>query len=248
MSVWGKVIGGVAGFALGGPLGAILGAVAGHAVDRARAAEHDIGPMTVEARQTAFAVAMVVLSAKMAKADGRVTRDEVDAFKQIFQIPRDEIKNVAKLFDKAKRDAKGFEPYARQVGDMFAHDPAVLENLLGGLFHIAKADGALHPREVSFLRRVAFEFRFDARTFERIRASHVGDAAEETREDAYKVLGLAGSASDDEIKKTYRKLIRENHPDTLIAKGLPQEMVDIATEKMAHINAAYDIIAKERGL
>lgn len=248
MSIWGKVIGGVAGFAIGGPLGAILGAVAGHAVDRARAAERDIGPMTVEARQTAFAVAMVVLSAKMAKADGRVTRDEVDAFKQLFQIPPQEMQNVGKLFDEAKQDAKGFEPYARQVGEMFAHDPAVLENLLGGLFHIAKADGVVHPREIAFLRRVAFEMGFDVRTYERIRASHMGEADAETREDAYKVLGVTKSASNDEIKTAYRKLIRENHPDTLIAQGVPQEMIDIATEKMAHINAAYDIVAKERGL
>ncbi len=242
MSIWGKVIGGVVGFYLGGALGAILGATAGHVVDRPRTRSRGEAEDFLETRQTAFTVAVIVLGAKMAKADGRVTRDEVDAFKQVFQIPRDEMGDVGRLFNEAKRDAGGFEPYAAQIGRMFAADQAILEELLGGLFHIAKADGRVQASELDYLAKVAREFGFDARSFERIRASHLGP--EES--DPYQVLGLTRKASQAEIKKTYRALIRKNHPDTLIAKGLPQEFIDLANQKMATINAAYDRIERER--
>lgn len=235
------------GFALGGPLGALLGAAAGHTVDRARAGGAGMGgriPQSRETREHAFAVAVIVLGAKMAKADGRVTPNEVAAFKNVFHIPPEEMDTVASLFNEAKRDAQGFEPYARQIGTMLADQPALLEELLGGLFHIAKADGVYHPLEHEFLEQVAREFGFDAQTFERIRASHL-DSGEA---DPYQVLGLTRDATDADIKKTYRKLIREHHPDTLIAKGLPQEFVDVANNEMAAINAAYDEIEKERGL
>jgi DnaJ like chaperone protein len=245
MSIWGKVVGGVAGFALGGPIGAILGAVAGHAVDRIRAESEGEEP-DVEARQVAFTIAVIVLAAKMAKADGRVTRDEVDAFKQVFHIPPHEMKEVGRLFDEARQEATGYEPYARQIASMFAHDPAVLEELLGGLVHIAKADGAVHPAELEYLRRVAGIFGFDEAAFERIRASFQSE--KKAAEDAYTVLGVVPSDTDAAIKAAYRKLIRENHPDALMAKGLPQDFIDLATEKMAAINAAYDQIEKERGL
>ncbi len=243
MGIWGKILGGAAGFAIGGPLGAIVGAVAGHAFDRMRAEQEPEGAPDL-ARQTAFAIAVIVLSAKMAKADGRVTRDEVDAFKQVFHIPPDEMKNVGRLFNQARKDAHGFEPYARQVARMFRDEPAVLEELLGGLFHIARADGVAHPNEVRFLEEVADIFGFDHATFERIRAAHLG--AEMA--DPYTVLGLAHDASDDEVRTTWRRLIREHHPDTLIAQGMPQDFVDVATEEMAAINAAYDTIRAQRGM
>lgn len=255
MSIWGKVIGGVAGFAFGGPLGGLMGAVAGHAVDRMRDSRppEQIGhagawygqPRSPEDRQVAFTVAVVVLGAKMAKADGRVSRAEVAAFKQIFHIPPQEMANVGRLFDEARKDARGFEPYAAQVAAMFAHEPAVLEELLAGLFHIAKADdGGVHPKELEFLRQVAGIFGFRPDAFERIRQSHMPpDEA-----DPYEVLGLPRNATDREIKAAYRRLIRENHPDSLVAQGLPQEFIEQANEKMANINAAYDRIAKQRGL
>ena len=245
MSIWGKVIGGVAGFALGGPLGAILGAVAGHALDRSRVQQrYRQGPASIQTRQTAFTVAVIVLSAKMAKADGHVTRDEIDAFKKIFDIPSNEMRDVGRLFDEARQDAEGFEPYAAQIGEMFAHDPAVLESLLGGLFQIALSDGIVHPKEMEFLQKVALEFRFDHGTFERIKAIHMGGQYE----NPYEILGVSREASDDHVKLAYRKLIRENHPDTLIAQGMPQEFIDVANEKMAQINGAYEKIEKERSL
>jgi DnaJ like chaperone protein len=246
MSIWGKVIGGVAGFAIGGPLGAILGAAAGHAYDKMKTGETAARIDDTGARQIAFTTAVIVLSAKMAKADGRVSRAEVDAFKQVFHIPPAEMKNVGRLFDEAKRDAHGFEPYAEQIAMMFAHDPAVLEELIGGLFHIAKADAAVHPNELRFLRKTALIFGFTERQFERLKTIHLGAGGDGA--DPYQVLGVGRRASDAEVKKAYRKLIRENHPDTLIAKGMPQEFVDLANEKMAAINAAYDRVEKERGL
>ena len=241
-SIWGKIIGGTAGFALGGPLGALVGAVAGHAVDRMREGRAEGAPD--ETRQTAFTIAVIALSAKMAKADGHVTRDEIDAFKQIFHVPLEELKNVGRVFDIARRDARGYEPYARQVARMFADNPAVLEELLDALFHIAKADRVMHPGEVEFLRGVGTIFGFDEATFERIRASHVG--AEEA--DPYTVLGVAHDAADQDVRAAWRRLIRENHPDTLIAQGMPQDFVDVATDKMATINAAWDRVRSQRGI
>jgi DnaJ like chaperone protein len=245
VSIWGKVIGGVAGFALGGPLGALVGAAFGHAVDRSQSRRRRVpGPASRQSKQTAFTIAVIVLNAKMAKADGHVTRDEVDAFKRIYDIPSDEITDVGRLWNQARTDAGGFEPYARQVGEMFAHDPAVLETLMGGLFQVALADGVLHPSEIEFVRRVAAEFGFDQNRFERIRASHAGSDAKEF----YEILGIKPGASETAIKSAYRKLIKEHHPDRLIAKGMPQEFIDTANQKMAAINNAYDQIEKERAL
>lgn len=246
MSIWGKVIGGVAGFALGGPLGALIGAYAGHRMDKARAGAEDTfdyAEADRQTRQVAFTMAVIVLSAKMAKADGVVTRAEVDAFKRIFHIPADEMTNVGRLFDEAREDAGGFEPYAEQIAQMFRHEPAVLEELIGGLFHIAQADGSIQPAELDYLGRVAMIFGFTQRDFERLRASFDTPGASSP----YEVLGLGDGASEAEIKKAYRKLIHENHPDKLMAQGLPQEFIDLANEKMAAINAAYDSIKKQRG-
>jgi len=251
MSIWGKVIGGVAGFALGGPLGGLLGAVAGHAVDKMKAAEAAAGGDAAfdgfdqDARQVAFTTAVIALSAKMAKADGRVSADEIAAFKTIFHIPPDETSHVARIWDEAKRDPGGYEPYAMQIAQLFRHEPAVMEEILGALFHIAKADGVVHPTEIEMLARIAMIFGFDAHGFERLKTIHLGAEGEEN---PYEVLGISRDVSDEEVKRTYRKLIRENHPDTLMAQGVPQEFIDLATEKMAAINAAYDRIEKERGL
>jgi DnaJ like chaperone protein len=245
MSIWGKVIGGVAGFALGGPLGALIGAVAGHAVDRIRAEGAEIVTAAGSgAKQMAFTVAVIVLGAKMAKVDGVVSRAEIDAFKEAFHIPPEEIANVGRIFDLAKRDARGFEPYARQVAWTFRDEPAVLEELLAGLFHVARADAAIHPAELAYLRDVSNIFGLDAHAFERVRAIFMGPA----EPDPYEILGVNRDAGDEEIKRAYRKLIRENHPDVLVAQGMPQEFIDLANQKMAAINAAYDNIERQRSI
>ena len=166
MSVWGKIIGGVGGFAIGGPIGALIGAVAGHAVDKARGQGEEPEDAT---KSVAFTIATIALGAKMAKADGRVTRDEVDAFKRVFRVPPEEVTQVSKFFDQARKDSRGFEPYARQVAGMFADNPAVLEELLYCLSVIAKADSVVHPAEVTYLRSVSNIFGLDDHAFERIK-------------------------------------------------------------------------------
>ena len=245
MSVWGKIVGGAAGFALGGPLGGILGAVAGHAVDRMRADVHRCGPEPVgedATKRIAFTIAVVVLGAKMAKADGRVTKDEVGAFREVFQIPPDQVKNVGRLFDQARRDAGGFEPYARQIGRMFADNPAVLEELLDGLFYIARADGSVAEPELEYLEAVARIFGFSEAEWLRIKAANMGP----DHSDPYEILGVSHDAADDEIKSAHRRLVLENHPDRLVAQGMPQEFIDLANEKLATINAAYDRVRELR--
>jgi len=245
MSIWGKIIGGAAGFALGGPLGAFAGVLAGHAVDRMSAPpEGGDAAATSEVKQVAFTIAVVALGAKMAKADGVVTRDEVAAFREVFHVPPEEVKNVGRVFDRAKRDTIGFEAYAKQVSRMFRDNPAVLQELLDCLFHIAKADGVYHPHEKDYLRKVAEIFGFDDTEFRRIEARNVGP----DQADPYVILGVDPEASNESIKAAYRTLIKEHHPDRLIAQGMPEDVVEVANEKLAAINNAYDRIEKLRGL
>jgi len=243
MSIWGKIIGGAAGFALGGPIGALLGGLAGHAIDRMRAttatAEGQDGT-----KQIAFTIGVIVLGAKMAKADGHVSKDEIAAFREVFHVPPEELRNVARVFDLAKKDAAGFEPYARQVARLFESNKTVLEDLLGGLFHIAQADNVIHPAELDYLRRVAGIFGFDDVAFERIKSSYLGPSDA----DPYSILGVPHDISDGDLKSAYRRLVREHHPDKAIADGLPPEFIDVANEKLKAINDAYDRIARARGI
>ena len=194
-------------------------------------------------RQVAFSVAMIALSAKMAKADGIVTQDEVRAFQQIFSVPRNEQRNVARLYDLAKSDVAGFETYAARMATLCGSgqpDCAMLEDILDGLFHIAKADGVLHEREGLYLRRVAQIFSIGDEHYRTIMARHVeGDDV-----DPYAVLGIDRRRPFEEIRLQYRKLASENHPDRLIARGLPPEFIAIATNRLAAINTAYESIER----
>ena len=241
MSVWGKIIGGVGGLMIGGPIGALIGAVAGHAVDKARS---NSGEPEDATKSVAFTIATIALGAKMAKADGVVTRDEVEAFKRVFRVPPEDVKDVSRVFDQARKDSRGFEPYARQIAGMFADNPAVLEELMYCLTLIARADGVMHPEEVKYLRAVANIFGLDDHAFERI-TEVSGDL---DSSDPYKILGVSRDMTNDEIKSAYRALVRENHPDKLIADGLPKELIDMATEKLAAINDGYDKVSAERGI
>lgn len=253
MSIWGKVIGGAAGFAMGGPLGGLLGALAGHAVDELRAAEpppagtgdHGHSDQT---QTVAFTVGVIVLSAKMAKADGLVQRVEIEAFKRIFHVPDSELRNVGRLFDAAKLDSAGFEPYAKQLAQMFADRPEVLEELLAGLFHIAEADNIVHRAELAFLRRVAEIFGFPADEFEQVWRQHGTriEGGSAPGDDPHAILGVPRDADFATIKAAYRRLIRENHPDALIAKGMPKEFIDLTQEKTAALNAAYERLEREK--
>jgi DnaJ like chaperone protein len=233
MSIWGKLSGAAAGLLVGGPIGALVGAVAGHfLID----SQGDPGIV--------FTIAIIALSAKMAKADGVVSEVELDAFRRIFHVPPAEDANVRRIFNLARQDVAGYESYAAQIAKLFAGNPAMLEDILDGLFEIAKADGVLHPAESAFLERVSEIFGFAPNEFRRIRASHFApDLA-----DPYVILGVAYTAQDEEIRQTYRRLVRENHPDSLMARGVPEEFIRLATDKLASINNAYAKIGEERGL
>jgi len=239
MSIWGKLAGAAAGFAVGGPIGALLGTLAGHfGLDR----QLDHAPAASDA-SVAFTVGVIALGAKMAKADGVVTPDEVEAFKQVFRVPPSEMHNVARIFNLAKQDVAGFEAYAEQLADLFHDNRQLLQDVLEGLFHIAAADGVLHPKEEEFLRAVAQRFGFSPAEFAATRARFV--PADKT--DPYVVLGVKRGAGLDEIKLRYRKLLQENHPDKAMARGMPAEFIKIATDKAAAINAAYEQIAQDLG-
>jgi DnaJ like chaperone protein len=233
MSVWGKVSGAAAGLFVGGPVGALVGAVAGHfLLDR----EGDPG--------VTFTIAVIALAGKMARADGIVTEEEFNIFRNQFGVPAEEEANVRRVFNLARQDVAGFEHYAGQIARLFVGNPAVLEDILDGLFEIAKADGVLHPAESAFLEKVAEIFGFAPGEFRRIRASHFAPDLS----DPYVILGLSYAANEDELKQTYRRLVRENHPDSLMARGVPPEFIKLANDKLAAINAAYEKIQQERGL
>ena len=206
MSIWGKIIGGAAGFAMGGPLGALIGAAAGHAVDRLGTAEVPIDE-EASTRKAAFTIGVIALAAKMAKADGVVTRDEIAA-QEVVQVPPEEVKNVGRVWDMARRDVNGYEAYAQQIAKLFNPGSPVLEKLIGTLFHIAKADGVIHENEITYLKRVSAIFGFSEMDFDCLQAVF-GDGKVDS---PYSVLGIEPTAKDTEVKSAYRALVREATP------------------------------------
>jgi DnaJ like chaperone protein len=202
-----------------------------------------LGSSTPPEKSTAFTIGMIALGAKMAKADGIVTDDEVQAFSEVFHVPEKDRAAVERVFNMAKQDIAGFETYAGQVAKLFGPKSSVLESVLDGLFHIAKADGVIHQNELSYLESVAAIFGFDAVDFARIRSHHVV-----LKDDPYQALGISADMSMDEIKKHYRALVRELHPDKQIAAGVPEEMVKLANDRLSRITAAYAEIEKARAL
>jgi DnaJ like chaperone protein len=239
MSVWKLLSGVAAGLASeihlpgNGSISALLTSLSGR---------HPHADGGVAHNQIAFTIGVIALGAKMAKADGIVTRDEVLAFKDVFRVPEGELENVSRIFDLAKQDIAGYEVYAEQLAGLFKHDHRLLEDVLEGLFHIAMADGVFHPNEERFLAAVAKRFGISENEFSYIKARHVGS----TKESPYDVLGVTPDISNDKLKTHYRRLVVENHPDKMVARGVPSECVSMATKKIAAINAAYEAVAKER--
>lgn len=236
LPVWGKLGGASLGLMIGGPLGALIGALIGHvAMDREGA---PLGPSPPD---VVFATGLIALSAKMARVDGVVTHDEVRAFERVVVVPEEDDGKVRALFNLAKATPDGFEAYAGQLASAFADRPDLLEDVLDGLFHIAKADHAIHEAELAYLRTVASIFAFEDAAYDRIEARHVRLA-----NDPYAVLGVQRDMPLDEIRRVWRKLAAQNHPDRHIAAGLPPEAIGIATSRIAAINAAWDRIERER--
>lgn len=226
MSIWSRIAEALAALAKGEGLAAVF--------DRLR------GPRE---RSVAFAIAVIALGAKMAKADGVVNRVEVRAFREVFRIAPEDEAQAARVFNLARQDAAGFEAYAERVAKMFRDEPGILCNLMEGLFYIAMADGNYHPDEEAFLQTVAGIFGLEDRTFNRLRARFVPSA----ERDPYDVLGVPQDASMEEVRRAYRSAARESHPDRLVAQGLPEESVKMAERRMADINRAWDEIRDQRG-
>ena len=192
-------------------------------------------------RDAAFTLALIALSAKMAVSDGVVTTSEVRAFYRTVEVPPGVEQQVDKLFRMAQQDVAGYQAYARKVRRFFIDSPDTLEHVLDSLFYIASADGMIHESELDYLKDVSDIFGFDEARFEQITAAHV---LFDRGADPYVVLGLVPNADRNEVKRVYRLLVAEHHPDRLIAKGVPEELIDVATSRMAAINNAYHQIMK----
>ena len=237
MSIWGSLIGGMVGFSLGGPFGMLLGSLLGGKISRARSARN-IGGFAQP--QQVFALSLIVLSAKLSKADGNVSREELVAVKDKLKIPENEIDQVGKIFNKAKEESTGYEPYAKQIAQIYRGNLNVLEEVINILFYIAEADGDISASELVMIKNISKIFGLTEAQFSGIR---------ESRKDSDKLnpyVVLESNPNDDlqSIRKNYLKLSKENHPDLLLSKGVPQEVIDESKKKMRAINLAWDQIQK----
>ena len=243
MSIWGKIIGGTTGFALGGPLGAIIGIIIGGSFDRSARKFSSSNQISQQQKKNVFALCIIVLSAKIAKADGQVTKEEIYTFKEKFNIQAEEISEVSKIFNEAKKSSFGFKNIADQVGNLFSDNKVLLEQLLNNLFYIAEADGLTSINELEVLRSISQSFHFNETDFQRIFHSRLNNK----ESDPYKILGVTREDSDNNIRKKWIELSKEHHPDYLIAKGMPKEFIKEANKELSSINLAYDKIKELRG-
>lgn len=190
-------------------------------------------------RSVAFTIAVIALGAKMAKADGQVTRDEVTAFREVFQIAEADEAGAARVFNLARHDVAGFDDYARRIANMFKDQSDMLSDLMEGLFHIAMADGTYHPNEDAFLDDVAHIFGMSDAEFAALKARFVPN----TSPLPHTVLGVAPDATIEEARTAWRALVRANHPDALVARGLPEEAIRMAEKRMIDINRAWETLS-----
>ena len=239
MTIWGKIIGSATGFAFGGPIGALLGGAAGHALDKLKTKEKL--PEQLALKQIGFTIGVIVLSAKMAKADGKVTKSEIKAFKEKINVPDNEIKNVARLWDQAKKTTDGFEVYAKQISNLLEKNSSVLEELLNLLVIIAEADGKITNLEKIYLKEISNIFGFSEQDFERICSSKL-----DKHIDPYQTLGVLKDAPLEEIKNKWKTLAMKHHPDRLIAQGIPQDIIETNTYRLKEINNAWDLIKNKK--
>ena len=224
MSIWTRIAAALSALATGEGLSAVL--------DRMRASP-------APERSVAFTIAVIALGAKMAKADGTVTRDEVTVFRRVFAIPPSEIDNAAHVFNLARQDVAGYDAYATKIRAMFRNDDReMLIDLMEGLFHIALADSKYHPRENEFLMQVATIFGLDDRSFRQLRARFVDGAPR----DPYDVLGVTPDTPLESIRMAWRNAVKNSHPDVMIARGVPPEALKLAERRLQTLNEAWSSI------
>ena len=237
MSIWGSLIGGVVGFSFAGPIGALIGSMVGGRISSARRSgfHRSFAPP-----QQVFAIALIILTAKLAKADGNVSKEELIAVKEKLKIPEHEIDQVGKIFNKAKEDSLGYEPYAQQITQIYRNNPAVLDEVINILFYIAEADGKVSDSEIAMIRDIAKIFGLSESQFEGIKESRKSS----DKLNPYVVLGCDPNDNFVTIRKKYLQLSKEHHPDVLMNKGVPQEVIEESKKKMRAINSAFDQIEK----
>ena len=199
-------------------------------------------------REEVFAITVTVLAAKLCKCDGPIKRTEIDAFKRYFRIPPASARGIGRLFDQARDSTDSYEPYAAQLAEAFTDNRGVLEQVLGSLFKIARSDGPLNAREHEYLRRVHRRLALDQVSWDRAFGEAPRQPMQVDDDDPYMELGLTRSASGEELRATWKRLMRENHPDSLASRGVPADFVARASDKVARINPAWDRIKRERGL
>ena len=237
MSIWGSLLGGVIGFSFGGPFGALLGSFLGGKISRLNSSK-TIGNQ--KNSQEIFALSLIILSAKLSKADGHVSKEELIAVKDKLQIPDSEIDQVAKIFNKAKDESTGYEPYAKQIAEIFRDNINVLEEVINILFYIAEADGHVSNDEETMIANIAYIFGLSQKQYQSIKESR------KTSDKLNPYIVLESQPTDDlkTIRKNYIKLSKEHHPDLLISKGVPVEVINESKNKMRSINAAWDQVQK----
>ncbi len=237
MAIWGSLIGGMIGLSLGGPFGMLLGSLIGGKISRARSSS---GFKSFAQPQQIFALSLIVLSAKLSKADGQISKEELIAVKDKLKIPENEIDQVGKIFNKAKEESAGYEPYAQQIAQIYRGNINVLEEVINILFYIAEADGNVSNAELKMIEHISQIFGLTEVQFNSIKESRKSS----DKLNPYVVLE---SHPDDEIeiiRKRYLKLSKEHHPDLLMSKGVPQEVIDESKAKMRAINSAWDQVQK----
>ena len=237
MSIWGSLLGGVIGFSFGGPFGALLGSFLGGKISRLNSSK-TIGNQ--QNSQEIFALSLIILSAKLSKADGHVSKEELIAVKDKLQIPDSEIDQVAKIFNKAKDESTGYEPYAKQIAEIFRDNINVLEEVINILFYIAEADGYVSNDEETMIANIAYIFGLSQKQYQSIKESR------KTSDKLNPYIVLESQPTDElkTIRKNYIKLSKEHHPDLLISKGVPVEVINESKNKMRSINAAWDQVQK----
>lgn len=238
MSIWGSLIGGMIGFSFGGPFGMLLGSLIGGKISRARSRNTNFGSFAQP--QQIFALSLIVLSAKLSKADGQVSKEELVAVRDKLKIPDNEIEQVGKIFNKAKEESTGYEPYARQISQIYKSNPNVLEEVINILFYIAEADGNISQSELNMIQNIAEIFGLNDTQFNSIKESRKSS----DKLNPYIVLGCNPDDNLQNIRKKYLKLSKEHHPDLLMSKGVPQEVIEESKKKMRSINSAWDQIQK----